>query len=73
MTSTPAIATLYPVMLALANIGVGVGLYLTGTLVFAVPMWIAGSIVLIGLLSSVAPGFFPTPGNTRYVSHRHPK
>lgn len=73
MSNTPVIASLYPVMLALGNISVGVGLYVTGALVFAVLMWTTGALVLIGLVSAVAPGLFPPLEGKRDVSHRHPR
>lgn len=45
---------LYPVVLALANIGVGVGLYETGILLLALVLWLCGVLVLAGFVSSVS-------------------
>jgi|APHM01.1.fsa_nt_gi hypothetical protein len=47
------VTSLYPVALAGANIGVGVGLYETGTLFFALILWLSGALVVAGLASSV--------------------
>jgi len=69
MSVTPVITKLYPVVLALANTSLGVGLYATDALVFAVLMWTSGVLVLIGLLSTVAPGLLPRLEGTRDVSH----
>jgi len=68
MSVTPVITKLYPVVLALANTSLGIGLYATDALVFAVLMWITGALVLIGLLSSVAPGVLPRLEGLRDVS-----
>lgn len=46
--------TLYPFVLALANIGVGVGLYETGILILALVLWLSGALVLAGVVSSVS-------------------
>lgn len=73
MSSTSVLARLYPVMLALSNISVGVGLYLTDVLFFAVLLWITGALVLIGVLSSTAPALFPYINDTREISRRHPR
>jgi hypothetical protein len=43
---------LYPVALALANLGAGVGLYEAGALAFSLILWLSGGLVLIGIASS---------------------
>jgi hypothetical protein len=43
---------LYPFALALANIGVGVGLYLTGALFFALLLWTSAALVLAALVTA---------------------
>ncbi len=68
MSVTPVISKLYPVVLALANTSLGVGFYATDAFVFAVLMWTTGALVLVGLLSSVAPGLLPRVEGTRDVS-----
>lgn len=73
MSVTPVIARLYPVVLALANTSLGVGLYATDALLFAVLMWTSGVLVLVGLLSSVATALFPRLEDTRDGSRRHPR
>lgn len=44
---------LYPVALALANLGAGVGLYETGALAFSLVLWLGGVLVLVGIGSLV--------------------
>lgn len=44
---------LYPVALALANIGLGVALYVTGALFFALLLWLSGALVLVAMISGV--------------------
>lgn len=72
--SVPSIlARFYPVLLAFGNISVGVGLYVTDALFFAVLLWISAALVLIGALSSVAPALFPYTNDTGGMSRRHPR
>jgi hypothetical protein len=53
-TNTSRIAdALYPVALALANLGAGFGLYETGALAFSLLLWLGGVLVLVGIGSSV--------------------
>jgi membrane protein implicated in regulation of membrane protease activity len=65
MSVAPILARLYPVVLALANIAVGVGLYATGTLFFAVLMWTGGVVVLVWLGSPATPARFRRHDETR--------
>ncbi|MEF8782684.1 MAG: hypothetical protein V5A39_05300 [Haloarculaceae archaeon] len=51
MNASAVTGRLYPVALALANIGVGVGLYLIGALFFALLLWICGGLVLTATAS----------------------
>jgi hypothetical protein len=44
---------LYPVALALANLGAGVGLYEVGALAFSLVLWLSGGLVLVGIGSAV--------------------
>lgn len=44
---------LYPVSLALANLGVGVGLHLIGALFFAVLLWGSATLVLAAMVPPV--------------------
>lgn len=53
MNASAVTGTLYPTALALANIGLGVVLYLTGTLVFALLLWAGGALVLAGMVSTL--------------------
>jgi len=46
--------TLYPIALALANIGVGLGLYETGILLLTLVLWLGGALVLAGFVSSIS-------------------
>lgn len=48
--------TLYPVGLALANIGLGVGLYERELLLLALILWLTGALVLVGFLSALKQG-----------------
>jgi hypothetical protein len=45
--------SLYPVSLALANVGVGIGLSLIGALFFAVLLWGSATLVLAAMVPSV--------------------
>jgi hypothetical protein len=44
---------LYPVSLALANVGVGIGLHLVGALFFAVLLWGSATLILAAMVPSV--------------------
>jgi hypothetical protein len=44
---------LYPVSLAVANVGVGVGLHLIGALFFAVLLWGSAALILAAMVPSV--------------------
>lgn len=46
-------AALYPILLALGNIGLGVGLYDTGIPLLALLLWVTGALVIVGFLSSL--------------------
>lgn len=45
--------TLYPIVLAVGNIGLGIGLYDTGILLLALVLWLTGTLVLVGFVSSL--------------------
>lgn len=53
MNPTALTEWLYPLALALTNIGVGVGLYMTGALFFAALLWLGGGLVLAAMTSTV--------------------
>ncbi len=55
--------TLYPIVLALANIGIGLGLYETGILLLALVLWLGGALVLAGFVSSVTRRLTRPGGN----------
>lgn len=69
MSVTPVITKLYPIGLALANTGLGVGLFATDALLLAVLMWASATLLLVGLLSSVAPAMFSRLEDIRNVWH----
>jgi hypothetical protein len=53
MHSLAETGNLYPAALALANIGVGAGLYATGAFFFALLLWLSGALVLAATVPSV--------------------
>jgi hypothetical protein len=55
---------LYPLALALSNVGVGVGLYLTGAVFFATLLWASGALVVLALVSAATR----SPGEGRVVT-----
>jgi hypothetical protein len=67
MIPTQVAHVLYPVVLALANIGLGLLLQETGMFVLALILWVAGVLVLIGFVSSagqtVVTSFRPSAGH----------
>lgn len=73
MSLTQVIAKLYPIMLALANTSLGIGLYAIDALLFAALMWTSGTLVLVGFISSIVPGLIPRLEAPRDVSRRHPR
>lgn len=54
MNVTGMADTAYPIVLALSNIGLGVGLYETGILLLALLLWFSGMLVLVGSISSIS-------------------
>lgn len=66
MIPTQLVHVLYPVVLALANISLGLLLQESGMLVLALVLWLAGVLVLVGFVSSagqtVATSFRPSAG-----------
>jgi hypothetical protein len=53
MNATALTERLYPLALALTNVGVGLGLYMTGALFFAALLWLGGGLVLAAMTSTV--------------------
>lgn len=58
MNATDLTERLYPLTLALTNIGVGVALYATGALLFATLLWLGGGLVLAAMISRI--DYLPT-------------
>jgi hypothetical protein len=53
MSSAGAVRGVYPVALLIANVGVGTWLYSLGAVAAAVALWVAGALVVSGILSAV--------------------
>lgn len=52
MTVSESVSWLYPMALAVADVGVGIALYETGIVVFAIVLWLAGLVTCLSVVSS---------------------
>lgn len=53
MTIPSSTPRLYPLLLAVADVGVGLALYETGSIAFAVMLWLAGLVTCLGVLGAL--------------------
>lgn len=52
MTDSDCVSRLYPMAIAVADVGVGIALYETGIVVFAIVLWLAGLVTCLSVVSS---------------------